>query len=74
MLAGQATLSQTVERIQTRTRQLAKRQVTWFRHLEEVRPINVTPDERAEPAADRLALSIELEQHRLESGVVRRGS
>ena len=58
MLAGQATLSQTVERIQARTRQFAKRQVTWFRHLEEVRSINVSPDEGPESVADRLAISI----------------
>jgi tRNA dimethylallyltransferase len=44
--------------VQTRTRQLAKRQVTWFRHLEEVRSINVSPDEGPESVADRLALSI----------------
>ena len=43
MLAGQVTLSQTVERIQARTRQFAKRQATWFRGLEEVRSINVIP-------------------------------
>jgi tRNA dimethylallyltransferase len=58
MLAGQATLSHTIELVQTRTRQLAKRQVTWFRHLEEVRSINVSPDEGPEAVADRLALSI----------------
>jgi tRNA dimethylallyltransferase len=58
MLAGQATLSQTIELVQTRTRQFAKRQVTWFRHLEEVRSINVSPDEGPESVADRLALSI----------------
>jgi tRNA dimethylallyltransferase len=34
-LAGQATLEETIVRIQTRTRQFAKRQLTWFRHLPE---------------------------------------
>ncbi len=63
MLAGQATMSQTVERIQARTRHFAKRQATWFRGLEEVRSINVTPDEGPERVADRLVLSIEREQH-----------
>ena len=58
MLAGQATLSQTIELVQARTRQFAKRQVTWFRHLEEVRSVNVSPDEGPESVADRLALSI----------------
>ncbi len=41
-LDGRATLSETVARIQTRTRQLAKRQVTWFRHLPGCRP--ATPE------------------------------
>jgi tRNA dimethylallyltransferase len=59
MLAGQATLSQTVERIQARTRQFAKRQVTWFRGLEEVRSITVPPDEGPETIGDRLALRID---------------
>jgi tRNA dimethylallyltransferase len=58
MLAGQATRSQTVERIQARTRQFAKRQVTWFRGLTEVRSINVAPDEGPDTVADRLALTI----------------
>jgi tRNA dimethylallyltransferase len=32
-LDGQATLEETVQRIQTRSRNFAKRQLTWFRHL-----------------------------------------
>ena len=39
MLAGQATLPETIERIQIRSRQFAKRQGTWFRGLEEVRGV-----------------------------------
>jgi tRNA dimethylallyltransferase len=54
LLAGQATDSQTVERIQARTRQFAKRQATWFRGLEEVRSFPITPDEPAEAVAERL--------------------
>ncbi|OAI54939.1 tRNA dimethylallyltransferase [Planctomycetaceae bacterium SCGC AG-212-F19] len=38
-LDGQATLEETVRRIQTRTRNFAKRQMTWFRHLPECRPV-----------------------------------
>jgi tRNA dimethylallyltransferase len=34
-LDGQTTLEETIVRIQTRTRQFAKRQLTWFRHLPE---------------------------------------
>jgi tRNA dimethylallyltransferase len=32
-LDGRQSLAQTIERIQTRTRNFAKRQITWFRHL-----------------------------------------
>jgi tRNA dimethylallyltransferase len=37
-LDGRATLEATVERIQTRSRNYAKRQLTWFRGLSECRP------------------------------------
>jgi tRNA dimethylallyltransferase len=37
-LEGRTSLAETVERIQTRSRQFAKRQLTWFRHLPECRP------------------------------------
>jgi tRNA dimethylallyltransferase len=39
-LDGQLDLEQTVERIQTRSRNFAKRQISWFRHLPECRPAN----------------------------------
>jgi tRNA dimethylallyltransferase len=55
MLAGQATLSETIERIQARSRQFAKRQATWFRGLEEVKGFPVDPDENPEAIAERLA-------------------
>jgi tRNA dimethylallyltransferase len=44
LLAGERTREETIERIQTRTRQLSKRQMTWFRHLAEIRffPIEST--------------------------------
>jgi tRNA dimethylallyltransferase len=54
MLAGQATLGETIERIQTRSRQFAKRQATWFRGLGEVRSFPVGPDEHPEQIAERL--------------------
>lgn len=41
-LRGERTLVETVELIQTRTRQFAKRQHTWFRNLEECRPLPIT--------------------------------
>lgn len=38
-LAGHAALDETIDRIKTRTRQLAKRQLTWFRHLPGIIPL-----------------------------------
>jgi tRNA dimethylallyltransferase len=38
-LDGRAGLEETIRRIQTRTRNLARRQLTWFRHLPECRPV-----------------------------------
>lgn len=37
-LEGQATLAETIEIIQTRSRNFAKRQLTWFRHMPECQP------------------------------------
>ena len=51
MLAGEASLGQTIELIQVRTRQFAKRQATWFRGLEEVRSLALVPDQG--PETDR---------------------
>jgi tRNA dimethylallyltransferase len=58
MLAGKASLSQTIEQVQARTRQFAKRQGTWFRGLPEVRSFPVAPDEAPQAIADRLARAI----------------
>jgi tRNA dimethylallyltransferase len=55
LLEGRVGLSETIARIQARTRQFAKRQATWFRGLEEVRSWPVAADEMAETTADRLA-------------------
>jgi tRNA dimethylallyltransferase len=55
-LAGQiASDDLMVERVQARTRQFAKRQMTWFRGLAEVRLWPVPPDEPADGTAQRLA-------------------
>jgi tRNA dimethylallyltransferase len=44
-LDRQATLEETIRRVQTRSRNFAKRQLTWFRHLPGCRPISGTgPD------------------------------
>ncbi len=58
MLAGQANLAQTIDTIQTRSRQFAKHQATWFRGLEEVQPFPVAVEEDPETVADRLAQRI----------------
>jgi tRNA dimethylallyltransferase len=39
-LDGRATLAQTVTEVQTRSRHFARRQLNWFRHLPECRPVN----------------------------------
>ena len=38
-LEGETRLADTVTRVRQRTRQFAKRQETWFRHLSECRPL-----------------------------------
>jgi tRNA dimethylallyltransferase len=38
-------LKTTVELIQTHSRQFAKRQLTWFRHLPRCKPISVSGEE-----------------------------
>ena len=58
MLAGQASLELTVERIQARTRQFAKRQATWFRGLSEVHSLPVDPAESPESLAARVELEV----------------
>jgi tRNA dimethylallyltransferase len=55
LLAGKASLAGTISRVQSRSRQFAKRQATWFRGLEEVRAGPISPNEDAEAIASRLA-------------------
>ena len=47
--------AEVVELIQTRTRQFAKRQHTWFRNLAECNPITITGLESSEGLADQIA-------------------
>jgi tRNA dimethylallyltransferase len=54
-LQGRTSLAETVTILQTRTRQFAKRQHTWFRNLEECRPIEIAGDETAAELAERIA-------------------
>lgn len=53
-LEGRVSLPETIARVQARTRQFAKRQMTWFRGLEEVRREPVAEDECSETTAARL--------------------
>jgi len=48
-----------IDRIQTRTRQFAKRQCTWFRNLEECRPVEMTGSESPVELAERIVLLAE---------------
>ena len=50
-LCGTRSLAEATELIQTRTRQFAKRQHTWFRNLEECHPLPITGDESAAEVA-----------------------
>ena len=43
-LAGQRDLPATIDLLQRRTRQFARRQLTWFRSLSECRPVEMSPD------------------------------
>ncbi len=47
-LEGHCSLPKAIETLQTRTRQFAKRQHTWFRGLKECREIEINGDESAE--------------------------
>ncbi len=59
LLNGGSSLAQTVALVQTRTRQFAKRQQTWFRGLREVEPWPVPRDEAPADTASRLAERID---------------
>lgn len=53
-LGGKISLGRAVDQIKTRSRQFAKRQLTWFRHLEECQPLDIRPDESPQEIAQRL--------------------
>jgi len=54
-LRGERPLAETIIEVKARTRQFAKRQLTWLRHQLPVRWIDVAPEENAESVADRIA-------------------
>jgi tRNA dimethylallyltransferase len=53
-LSGECSLLEAVATIQTRTRQFAKRQHTWFRNLVECRVVPITGTETADEVAARI--------------------
>lgn len=54
-IQGEQSLTETIDLIQRRTRQFAKRQHTWFRNLEECIAIPITGQETPEELAHRIA-------------------
>lgn len=56
-LRGERPLAETIVEVKARTRQFAKRQMTWLRHQLPVRWFDVGPEESAERVADRLERS-----------------
>ena len=51
---GELTLTEAVRLIKTRTRQLARRQLTWFRREPDLNWIEIEQDERPETTAQRI--------------------
>ena len=67
-LAGEYTQAEAVERTVIRTRQLAKRQMTWFRNQMDVEWIEVEADTTVEAVAD----AVEVAWARMGAGKVQR--
>lgn len=61
LLAGRRDEAETVQLVKTRTRQFAKRQLTWFRSLVECRPLPVGPTDEAATIARRIVEAWEAE-------------
>jgi tRNA dimethylallyltransferase len=51
---GELTLTEAVRLIKARTRQLARRQLTWFRREPDLNWIEIEQDERPETTAQRI--------------------
>ena len=54
-LHGERSLKETIELVKIRTRQLAKRQLTWYRAQKNLEWIELKPDEPAEAVVEKLA-------------------
>ncbi len=57
-LESGASLEAAVELIRSRSRQLARRQHTWFRHLDECRPFDISGEESTDELVDALAVAL----------------
>ena len=57
-LRGERSLNETIELVKLRTRQFAKRQMTWFRHQLPLRWIDVVADERAVAVMQQIIAAI----------------
>jgi tRNA dimethylallyltransferase len=67
-LRGEATLEETLALVKTRTRQFAKRQLTWFRHQARVEWVRVAAGEDTEAVVERLADCLREEARRAAAG------
>ena len=54
-LRGERSLAETIELVKVRTRQFAKRQMTWFRRQLQLSWVNLEPQSSAEAVAERIA-------------------
>ena len=54
-LRGERSLPETIEPVKIRTRQFAKRQLTWFRAQKNLEWIELKPDEPVETVIEKLA-------------------
>jgi tRNA dimethylallyltransferase len=57
-LRGERSLAETIELVKIRTRQFAKRQMTWFRHQADVKWIQLPPEENLSRVADQIRATI----------------
>ena len=53
-LRGEYSLAETIEQVKIRTRQFAKRQLTWFRAQKNLEWIELKPDESLEKCAEKI--------------------
>jgi tRNA dimethylallyltransferase len=59
-LRGEHKLPETIELVKIRTRQFAKRQMTWFRRHAQLNWVTVQPEEMAQSVAGRIVKTIEV--------------